>query len=1119
MANERWQEVRLLFFELAELGPEERAVRLESLSEIDPELHAELRRLLAAHDETDELLDSFENLMSQPGFEPSPTPDQRATSPDPHGLIGRTVSHYEVAEVLGAGGMGVLYKALDTRLGRTVALKFLPPQWSLDTAFKARFEREARAVAALDHPNVCTVHEIGETEDGQLFIAMAFYQGETVKEKIARGPLEVPKALELATQAASGLTSAHRAGLVHRDIKPANLMVTDEGVLKILDFGLAKTGETALTESGMRLGTPAYMSPEQTRGTDVDARTDLWSLGVVLYEMLTGQRPFRGGQDSAVIDAIRRENPQPPSELRTDLPNDVSRLVLGLLSKDPDARYAGAEQLLDELAGAYRRTAGTKRSVQAVRRSTPWLVLGGYAVFGWLAIQIAEPLRSRFALPPWLGQAFLIALALGFAVLLFTALIQTAGRVRKSAAGPTAGVARLFTLRNAGLGGVIVLLLLAATMAGYAAMRAFGIGPPATLIAQGRFERRGEVIVAEFANETRDPLLGPALTRALRIDLGQSPVVRVVDPDRVAGALERMEVAPHAKLDLALAREVAFRERISAVVAGAVDRIGSGYVLSAELFTADGEPLLSARETAADSTEILAALARLSKGLRERIGEPLRSIGSRPYILLATTSNLEALKKFVAAGKVWTTQDPDSLKLLEEAIALDSTFALAWWVLGGTLLSMGERARAMDAVTRAFELRDQANERERYLIMGFYFDVVTGEREKAAQAYRDLLALDPDDNSLSSIGALNLLTNQYMELRQFARAEVTSREMLRKDSLRTGAQPGYDVGRLNLAKAQVNLGKYDEARATLLAPVASPDSAEAGLPAFVNWHLASVASAAGDYATAEQHFGTLGERMADNPVWRIRAASGRAALSALQGHLNEARELKQEDLAFFEQRGLRARHVQTVIELARLSLLVQGDTASALALIETELARYPLSEMSIADRPYDRLIIFFSLAGAADRARALLAEYEREAEPKRETQQFQRLLGEIAFADGDYQTAASHFEQADSGLCLLCALPGLARTYDQAGEADAALATFERYVTTPFFDRLLSMDQYVLGPSYERLGQLYDERGDQENAARNYAQFVELWREADSELQPRVQAAQKRLEEIVARRG
>jgi serine/threonine protein kinase/tetratricopeptide (TPR) repeat protein len=397
MTAERWEQVRPLFFELAELGPEERAGRLEVLSQGDPELRAELDRLLAAHDRSEELLGSFEDLISKPPVDLLLTPDDRSTTPDPHGLIGRAVSHYEVLKALGAGGMGVLYEATDTQLGRTVALKFLPPQWGLDADFKERFLREARAAAALDHPNVCAIYEAGETDEGQLFIAMAYYHGETVKEMIGRGPLEVEEVFDLAEQAASGLAAAHRAGLVHRDIKPANLMVTEGGVLKILDFGLAKTGEEGLTDSGMVLGTPAYMSPEQTRGEEVDARTDLWSLGVVLYEMLTGQRPFRGGSHTAVIHAIRREEPRLPSKLRADVPTDLEQTVLRLLSKDPEERYEGAELLSGELATAAGMGRSTWSRLSVRTKLAAGLALGLLAT---LAVIGALDLVPRFSSPP-----------------------------------------------------------------------------------------------------------------------------------------------------------------------------------------------------------------------------------------------------------------------------------------------------------------------------------------------------------------------------------------------------------------------------------------------------------------------------------------------------------------------------------------------------------------------------------------------------------------------------------------------------------------------------------------------------------------------------------------------
>jgi tetratricopeptide (TPR) repeat protein len=1121
MSPERWGEIQALFAEVRSLTPEERTGRLAEISGTDPELHRELESLLAAHDRADELLGSFEQLISEPSFEPPMAAGEVGageaagweSTPDPHGLIGRTVSHYEVVELLGAGGMGILYKAIDTQLGRPVALKFLPPQWGLDAKFKERFQREARAVAALDHPNVCTIHEIGETEEGQLFIAMAHYEGETVGEKIARGPLEVKEAVELAEQAASGLEAAHRAGLVHRDIKPANLMVTEEGVLKILDFGLAKTGETALTATGVRLGTPAYMSPEQTRGEEVDPRSDLWSLGVVLYEMLTGQRPFRGSQDSAIIDAIRREEPRPPGELRTGLPNDLGRLVLGLLSKDPDGRYAGAERLLDELSGAYPRRPVTKR-----RRHVLWQILGSYVVGSWIVLQLAETLTSLLGFPPWFGPAVIVVLAMGLPVLLLTAWAQSVRRARAFGAVESDGFGRLFTWRNAALGGAIMALLLMVGVAGYTAVRALEIGRPATLISQGRLEERTEVVLASFLNETRDTLLGPALERALRIDLGQSPVVRVVDPKRVATMLERMEVAPETKLDLALAREVAFRGRIGAVLAPAISRVGSGYVLSAELFSTDGELLLSARETAADSTEILVGLDRLSKGLRERIGEPLRSIESSPFLVSGQTSNLEALKKFNAAGSVWLTLDPDSLKLVEEAIALDSTFAMAWLIYGSTLMNMGQWARGLEKVTAAFELRDQLNDRERYLIEGFYFANVTEEREKAIQAYERVLAMGLDGTMFGPVVVLNMLGIEYMRLGQFARAEVTFLESIKQDSLLTGAPRYYETHQTNLASARVNLGKYDEARATLLAPVARLEAEGKEMPIRINMNLAQVASAAGDYETAEQHLVALREGAAGDPRLRHLADIGLAPLAALRGRLREAREHLREDLALYEERDLGMRHLNTMLQRASWRLLVQGDTVEALAIVEADLARYPLAEVPAEDRPYHNLVEFFAEAGETDRARALLEELERESRSDPDPDPHPALRGRIALSDGDYEAAVSRFEQADFGSCLVCALSRLALAYDRAGNADSALANYERYVTTPYRNRLFQ-DQYFLGPIHERLGQLYDERGDQEDALRNYARFVELWGEADPELQPRVRAAQARLEEILAERG
>jgi eukaryotic-like serine/threonine-protein kinase len=320
-------------------------------------------------------------------------------------LVGRTLAHYRVLEYTGGGGMGVVYKAEDLRLARTVALKFLPPELTRDPEAKSRFLQEARAASVLDHPNICTIHEVGETDDGRLYLAMPYYDGETLRRRIERAPIPIDEAIDLAEQIARGLAKAHRGGIVHRDIKPANIMVTADGVVKILDFGLAKlVGAAAITRTGSSVGTPAYMSPEQARGEDVDHRTDLWSFGIVLYELIAGRRPFRGEHDQAVLYGILNEPPKPLTEVRSETPPELERIVEGLLAKDPAKRYPTAEGPLGDLRALRNQTMTTTVRTQPDRpvvfRSHPWLwaamALAGVAALGgvaWLLIKTARPRR------------------------------------------------------------------------------------------------------------------------------------------------------------------------------------------------------------------------------------------------------------------------------------------------------------------------------------------------------------------------------------------------------------------------------------------------------------------------------------------------------------------------------------------------------------------------------------------------------------------------------------------------------------------------------------------------------------------------------------------------------
>jgi tetratricopeptide (TPR) repeat protein len=371
MNAERWREIRALFDELADVSAATRAARLAAVAAGDPELRREVEALLSA--DTDAEL-RLAHLLA-----PS------ARLHDPLGLAGRTLSHFRVLEPLGAGGMGVVYVAEDERLGRRVALKVPRLVQHLDVSARRRFLQEARSAAALDHPNLCSIHEVGETEDGLPFLAMPLYRGETLAARLARdGALDVGAAVDIARQIARGLGAAHAAGIVHRDLKPGNVMLLPDGLVKVLDFGLARVREQSISVTGGMLGTAAYMAPEQIRSGPIDGRTDLWALGVVLYEMVTGRRPFRGEHDASLAHAIVHEEPAP---LDPTVPADLGELIRALLEKDPDERPRDAAEVESRLGGG----AAGLRAVTQPRRVRVAVITAillttaavlGFAMFG-----------------------------------------------------------------------------------------------------------------------------------------------------------------------------------------------------------------------------------------------------------------------------------------------------------------------------------------------------------------------------------------------------------------------------------------------------------------------------------------------------------------------------------------------------------------------------------------------------------------------------------------------------------------------------------------------------------------------------------------------------------------
>jgi serine/threonine protein kinase len=345
--RELWQRARPLFDELVDLDGNSRRSRLDQIGGVNPVLRNAVEELLNSDADSEEALQDY--MFGSPSPSEPPT-----VSRDPLGIIGKTVSHFRVIDYLAAGGMGVVYTAEDLQLGRTVALKFPLPDHHLDRAIKERFVNEARSAGGLDHPNLCTVHEIGESEHG-VFLAMPLYPGETLKAHMAReGPLVPAKALDITIQIVTGLGAAHAAGIVHRDLKPGNIMLLPGGTVKILDFGLAKIRDISLTRSHMTLGTLGYVAPEQIRNAQVDARTDLWAIGVMIHEMLTGNPPFRGEHEMSIIHAILHDEPARPSTVNESLPSEYDALTAALLQKNPLDRYPSADALLTDLRALQR---------------------------------------------------------------------------------------------------------------------------------------------------------------------------------------------------------------------------------------------------------------------------------------------------------------------------------------------------------------------------------------------------------------------------------------------------------------------------------------------------------------------------------------------------------------------------------------------------------------------------------------------------------------------------------------------------------------------------------------------------------------------------------------------
>jgi tetratricopeptide (TPR) repeat protein/tRNA A-37 threonylcarbamoyl transferase component Bud32 len=1026
-------------------------------------------------------------------------------------LANALADRYAIERELGAGGMATVYLAEDLKHERKVAVKVLRPELAAALGTE-RFLREIRIAARLHHPHILPLYDSGEA-DGFLYYVMPFVEGESLRDRLNRDKqLPLNDALRIAREVADALSYAHGQDVVHRDIKPENILL-ESGHAAVADFGIARAisaaGGDKITTTGMAVGTPTYMSPEQAAGSgEVDGRSDVYSLGCVLYEMLAGQPPFSGPTVASVVQQHIAADPPTITNIRPSVPTEVVGILSNALAKTPADRYGRAEDFAEALAFPVAGTGVTATRAGLIGgESGPARVAGLFVLASLGLLGVVYLLMVQLGLPSWVVPVAAVLLLVGLPIMIATDRAEQR-RARASAVGGPPSQAehalgRWLTRRNALMGGVLAFAGLGIAATGYTAMRVLGIGPPATLMATGILAERERLILADFENRTSDSTFGSTVTQLFRVGLAQSPVVNVLEPTQIGGVLARMERDPGTPLDRSLAMEVAEREGVKAVVVGEIISVGRGYALSARVVSNSGEVLTAQQESAESADGIIAAVDRLSGKLRERIGESLRTIRRNEPLEQVTTGSLRALRLYSQALRAENGGDfTRATALLEDAVAVDTAFAMAYRKLGVILANTGEQpARRVEATTKAFEHRDRLSERERYRAVGMYRLGVTQEWEQAITAYRTLLDVYPNDvYALTNLGVAHWL------LRDNVRVEELAHRALALDSSNSSSY-------WNLAESQVLQGKFADVAVTLDRYAAwTPNNPGATYFRGLSAHIQ------GSYEDAENSFRLVQEAERGSLFWTAAVNARMAELATLQGKTSEAARHWRDALAATEQRGLAREYVETVVAQARADLLVTGDAEAAVRKVDAVLQRYPLENLPTLDRPYSGLITFYTIADRLSRARELLAEYEATGTPEynRGTRALHgHAQGVLALAEGRPQEAVEKFEQADDGPCTICALPGLARAYDLAGEGDSVLALYERYVATPWTDRI-ELDYFILPAAYVRLGELYEERGDRERAILYYDKFVELWRNADPELQATVRDVQSRLARLVA---
>jgi tetratricopeptide (TPR) repeat protein/predicted Ser/Thr protein kinase len=972
-------------------------------------------------------------------------------------MIGETISHYRILEKLGAGGMGVVYKAQDTRLDRAVALKFLPDNLAHDALALQRFRREVHAASALNHAGICTIYEADE-QDGRPFIVMEFIDGETLSSYIHGKPLAVEQILTLGIQIADALSVAHGEGIIHRDIKPANIYITKRGQAKVLDFGLAKlslksgvvgeeydvtssSAQEAMSIVGVISGTPSYMSPEQIRGDDLDARTDVFSLGLLLYEMATGRQAFSGSTGGAVIEAILMRTPTAVRSLNAEVPEALEGIISKALNKDVRQRYQNAAEVCADL-----------RAVKRVLDS-------GQTVTSWI-------------LPPRTGDGATPVAASA------TTSATAAANARPESAG------RNYKWMAIGLAGALVLAIGA-------------VGWLYNIRQTHALSETDTIVVADFINKTGDAVFDDALRQGLAAQLQQSPFLNLLSEQKIQQTLLLMGKRADTKLTPEIARDVCTRAGSKAYLSGSISNLGSQYVIGVNAVNCQTGDSLGRQQVTADNKEgVLKALDTATTKLRETLGESLKTIQKLDTpIEQATTPSLEALQAYSLGRKMMLGAGDYSaaVPLLQHAAALDPKFAMAYGLLGTCYSNLGEKNLAAENAEKSYLLRGHVSEWEKFYIESHYYHFVTGDLEKARQAYESWSQTYPRESVAP--GNLGVI---YQTLGQYEKSLTQIREAIR-------LSPGVAVNYANLVDTLTRLNRFGDAREAAkdawVKKLDSPDlhfylynldflqkDAEgmakqmawsAGKPGKENilFYLAAEVAGYGGQLGKAREFSreavTSAERAEQREI-AARCAAAAALREATLGNFAEAKRGAAATLALSN--GRDAQYI------AALAVAMAGDSVQAQISAEDLAKRFPqdtIVQFNYLPTLRAQIALNHSSSGATNGASIAAAGGVKAVEALQAAAPYESgVPGNSTFAMGMYPVYVR----------------GMA--YLDAKQGGLAAAEFQKIVDRPG----VVVSEPIGALAYLGLGRAFAMSGDVAKAKRGYEEFFKLWKDADGDV-------------------